>query len=221
MPSKTSRNYSLLDQLIINVDQGIQTLFAHQTIAERENPANQYPEQELSTSERQHVAGLMRVNHTGEVCAQALYQGQAITAKLPQVRAQMQQAASEEEDHLAWCEQRLQELNSRPSITNPIWYSLSLSLGAIAGYLGDQWSLGFVVETERQVVRHLQEHQRSLPAQDLKSRAIVNQMEADESEHATMAVNAGGAELPATIKLLMTTMAKLMTTIVYYPRFGS
>jgi ubiquinone biosynthesis monooxygenase Coq7 len=157
----------------------------------------------------------MRINHVGEVCAQALYQGQATTARLDTVRDKMERAAQEENDHLAWCEQRLEELDSHKSYMNPLWYAGSFAIGAAAGMAGDKWSLGFVVETERQVVRHLEKHLGRLPAQDEKSRAILEQMKVDEAHHATTALQAGGAELPAPIKTAMRISSKLMTTLAY------
>ena len=158
----------------------------------------------------------MRVNHTGEVCAQALYQGQALTATLTPVKAQLEQAAQEENEHLAWCEQRLTELNSRPSLLNPVWYIGSLLIGATAGLAGDRWSLGFVAETEHQVAAHLQSHIEKLPEKDERTRAILQQMYTDEAQHAQMAEKAGAAELPNPIKKLMTKIAQLMTKTSYY-----
>ena len=158
----------------------------------------------------------MRINHCGEVCAQALYQGQALTAKLPEVREKMEQAATEENDHLQWCADRLKELDSHTSFFNPFWYVSSFSIGAVAGLLGDKWSLGFVAETEYQVVRHLQSHLDELPENDKKSRAVIEQMKEDELHHATVAIEAGGAELPTPVKLAMRSMAKVMTKSVYW-----
>jgi len=158
----------------------------------------------------------MRINHTGEVCAQALYQGQALTAKLPTVRQSMERAAQEENDHLAWCETRLRELDNRKSLLNPFWYASSFVLGAAAGLAGDKWSLGFVAETEHQVEAHLNDHLNRLPPQDGKSRAVVTQMKEDEIHHATVALEAGGAALPGPIKLAMKLTSKLMTGSVYY-----
>ncbi len=157
----------------------------------------------------------MRVNHAGEVSAQALYQGQAFTAKLPNVREKMQQAAIEENDHLIWCEERLKELNSHTSLFNPLWYAGSFTIGALAGSAGDKWSLGFVVETENQVVRHLEQHLNSLPTSDAKSKAILEKMKEDELHHATMALESGAAELPKPAKLLMKLTSKIMTKTAY------
>ena len=158
----------------------------------------------------------MRVNHTGEVCAQALYHGQALTAKLPNVRDEMKQAALEEQDHLAWCEDRLKELDSLPSLLNPVWYGLSFGMGAIAGIAGDKYSLGFVAETERQVSLHLQSHLDQLPAHDDRSKRILEQMNQDELHHRESALEAGGVELPFAVKITMTAISKLMTTTSYY-----
>jgi ubiquinone biosynthesis monooxygenase Coq7 len=159
---------------------------------------------------------LMRINHTGEVCAQALYQGQALTAKLPEVRQSMERAAQEENDHLAWCDSRLKAPDNRKSLLNPFWYAGSFMIGAAAGLAGDKWSLGFVAETEHQVEDHLENHLKRLPPQDQKSRAVLEQMKEDEIHHATVALEAGGAELPGPIKLAMKLTSKLMTKSVYY-----
>jgi ubiquinone biosynthesis monooxygenase Coq7 len=209
------RTYSPLDQLAMNMDQALRTVFGRPQVTARENPAGDCAEAELDEAERQHVAGLMRINHVGEVCAQALYQGQALTAKLENVRDSMQRAAQEENDHLAWCEQRLDELHSHKSVLNPFWYGASFAIGAAAGLAGDKWSLGFVAETEQQVVRHLEDHLARLPEQDKKSRAVLEQMKIDEGRHATVALEAGGAELPAPVKKAMRLTSKLMTTTAY------
>lgn len=206
--------HSPLDRLIIQADQMLRTLAGGAVAATRANPAAQ-AESTLEIGERQHAAGLMRINHTGEVCAQALYQGQALTAKLPEVRASMEQAAREEGDHLAWCEERLQELDSRPSLLNPLWYGLSFGLGAVAGLAGDKWSLGFVAETEDQVCKHLEEHLQTLPAGDERSRLILAAMHADEGRHAETARAAGAATLPAPVTLAMHGMARAMKLAVY------
>ena len=179
------------------------------------NPDTEEPSQ-LWVRDAQHVAGLMRVNHSGEVCAQALYHGQALTAKLPHVRQEMQQAAIEEQDHLAWCEDRLKELDSHTSVLNPIWYGLSYGMGAIAGIAGDKYSLGFVAETERQVSQHLQQHLQQLPEHDERSRKILEQMNEDELHHRDTALQAGGVDLPVPVKITMTAISKLMTKTSYY-----
>lgn len=213
-----SRHYSLLDHILINVQNAVTTLYATGRSSARPYPASQTINiaSSLTAAQQQHVAGLMRVNHAGEICAQALYQGQALTAQLDQVREKMTQAAAEEIDHLAWCEQRLTELNSQPSVLNPLWYFHSFLIGAVAGLIGDRWSLGFVVETERQVVQHLSHHLQQLPLTDERSKAILEQMREDEGHHATVALEAGGAELPDAIKQLMQLMSKVMTSSVYY-----
>lgn len=209
------RHYCPMDQLVISADTALRTIFGAAVSSGRTNPAARMKEPELSDSERRHAAGLMRVNHSGEVCAQGLYQGQAVTARLPEVRQSMEQAAQEENDHLNWCEGRLQELGNRKSLLNPLWYLCSFALGALAGAAGDRWSLGFVAETEQQVGRHLEDHLKRLPAQDVKSQAIVRQMREDELRHATNALEAGGAKLPLPIRLGMKLSAKLMTTTAY------
>lgn len=170
---------------------------------------------DLSPQDRTHVAGLMRVNHVGEVCAQALYQSQKFLAKTPETRALLDQAAKEEMDHMAWCEERLKELDSRPSLLNPLWYAGAFGIGLIAGLAGDRWSLGFVAETEKQVERHLDDHLEKLPEADLRSRGIVEQMRMDEIEHGASAMTAGGQELPRPLQTLMAGISKIMTTTAY------
>lgn len=211
-----ARDYTPFDQLLMQMDKAMRTVFGAPPVTERPNPAQAHPEAELAADERRLTAGLMRVNHAGEVSAQALYQGQALTAKLTAIRAKMERAAMEENDHLAWCKQRLRELDSHTSVLNPLWYAGSCAIGALAGLAGDKWSLGFVVETEKQVVKHLAEHLERLPTQDHKSRAILEQMKEDEAHHATTALNAGGAELPDPVKQLMRLTSKLMTATAYY-----
>lgn len=209
------RHYSLMDKFIAEADKALRTIAPHAMQAQRINPASNHVENTLSEAERRHAAGLMRVNHTGEVCAQALYQGQALTARLPDIRAEMEQAAKEEEDHLAWCEERVAELGSHTSYLNPLWYALSFGMGAAAGLAGDKWSLGFVAETEKQVGEHLQSHMSRVPVQDEKTRAIIEQMHHDEAEHMQMALQAGAADLPLPVKQLMTAVAKVMTAAAY------
>ena len=170
---------------------------------------------DLSPQDRTHVAGLMRVNHVGEVCAQALYQSQKLLAKTSETRALLDQAAKEEMDHMEWCEERLKELDSRPSLLNPLWYAGAFGIGLVAGLAGDRWSLGFVAETEKQVERHLDDHLEKLPEADLRSRAIVEQMRIDEIEHGASAMAAGGQELPRPIQTLMAGISKIMTTTAY------
>ena len=211
----TDRHYSFADQLMLNADQALRTLFGRPQVTERPNPADDMPDAELSDVQRDHVARLMRINHTGEVCAQALYQGQALTARDPVVRTSMERSAAEENDHLDWCEQRVEELGGRLSLLNPFWYAGSFAIGALAGVAGDKWSLGFVAETERQVEGHLDEHLEQVPAEDQRTRAILEQMKHDEIEHGQKALDHGGARLPAPIKALMKVTAKIMTTSVY------
>lgn len=206
---------SFRDRCLIQFDMALRTCVPGSSEARRGTPASKFDETELSESERAHAAGLMRINHTGEVCAQALYQGQATTAKLKDVRQSMEQAAAEEIDHLAWCDERLQQLDSQPSILNPLWYALSYGMGAAAGIAGDKWSLGFVAETEDQVCDHLQEHLEKLPTEDHKSKAILEQMIQDEKQHGDIARDAGGAELPLPVKQAMTAMSQLMKTTTY------
>ena len=210
------RNLSLADQLLTQADRALRTIASNITDSARPSPAQQKPEAELSSEESRHVAGLMRINHTGEVCAQGLYQGQALTAKLEHVRHAMQLASDEEEDHLAWCRGRLKDLGSHTSLLNPFFYSASFSIGALAGLAGDRWSLGFVAETEHQVCKHLDNHLQKLPVQDEKSRAILEQMKIDEAQHAETATNAGGAKLPIPVRLGMTLMSKVMTKTTYH-----
>ncbi|WP_231759306.1 2-polyprenyl-3-methyl-6-methoxy-1,4-benzoquinone monooxygenase [Microbulbifer elongatus] len=209
------RQLTGLDRLLLQADRALRTLSPGSPCHERPSPSKSVDEAELSDSERRHAAGLMRVNHSGEVCAQALYQGQALTAKLPQVRAEMEHAANEEIDHLAWCEQRLDELGSRPSVLNPLWYGLSFGIGAAAGKVSDKVSLGFVAATEEQVCKHLESHLQELPAQDEKSRAVVEQMLVDEAKHQHAALDAGGARFPDPVKGLMSLVSKAMTSASY------
>lgn len=203
-----------LDTLICEFDTALRTLAASAQSV-RPHPDQQEEEAELSTIEKQHAAGLMRVNHCGEVCAQALYQGQALTARDPAAREALREAAHEEVEHLAWTERRLAELGSHKSLLNPLWYAGSLAIGVTAGLIGDKWNLGFLAETERQVGAHLQSHLQSLPEQDAKSRAIVAQMYSDEMNHADKAVELGAAELPAPVKLLMQQSSRVMTSLSY------
>ena len=212
----TERHYTPLDKLLVTFDTTVRTLFGQPKITERPNPAKNIEESDMDEKIRDHTARLMRINHTGEVCAQALYQGQALTAKLPEVRANMERAAAEENDHLDWCENRLRELDSRTSYLNPFWYAGSFAIGALAGIAGDKWSLGFVGETERQVEGHLDSHLQQIPESDQKTRAILEQMKTDEIQHGESAMHAGGAELPKPIKEAMKATSKLMTGTVYY-----
>ena len=197
-----------LDQLITTFDLGLRTVFATPH-AGRPYPAHG-PEADLSEAEKAQAAALMRVNHVGEVCAQALYAGQALTAKNENVRAELEQAAREETDHLAWCEQRINELGGRKSLLNPLWFGGAFGIGVVAGLLGDKWNLGFLAETERQVEAHLAGHLQKLPEADAKSRAVVEQMKLDEIKHAQTAVYHGGAPLPMPVKWVMQRAADVM-----------
>lgn len=209
------RNLSFADKLIIGADQALRTVFAPSAGGARKSPAKDIDETTLAENERRHAAGLMRVNHAGEIAAQALYHGQALTARLDGVREAMRKAAQEENDHLAWCEERISELQSRTSLLNPVWYAGSFALGAAAGLTGDRWSLGFVAETERQVVRHLEEHLGRLPKKDMKSRQILEQMKKDEIRHGEAAARAGAKDLPGPLRKLMRLTAKIMTRSAY------
>ncbi len=204
-----------LERLIIAFDNGLRTLFAPAHSA-RPVPGAGLAEAELSAAERELAAALMRVNHTGEICAQALYQGQTLTARNAEARAALGKAAAEETDHLAWTQQRIDELGGRASFLNPLWYAGSFALGAAAGLLGDKWNLGFLAETERQVEGHLAGHLDRLPPQDEKSRVIVDEMKADEARHAHTAVEHGGAELPAPVKRMMKLGSRIMTRTTFW-----
>lgn len=210
------RHYTPFDHLITRLDSTLRTFAGSGVTTARDYPANDIEDTPLAEDQRKHIAGLMRVNHSGEVSAQALYQGQSLTAKDPLVREKLEQAAIEENDHLKWTYLRLQELGSHTSLLNPVWYSGSFALGAFAGAIGDKWSLGFLAETEHQVVKHLESHLEQLPAEDGRSRAILQQMKIDESGHATTAIESGAAELPFPVKKLMTAMSKVMTGTAYY-----
>ena len=208
----TYRHYTPADRLLMGFDQAMRTVFGRPQVTERPNPAEGLSEAETAESEQAHTARLMRINHTGEVCAQALYQGQALTAKLPDVRNSMERAAQEENDHLNWCEGRIKELGSRKSLLNPLWYTSSFMIGATAGLAGDKWSLGFLAETENQVVKHLEGHLQQLPDGDDKSHTILEQMKIDEARHKASALNAGGSALPDPVKKMMTLVSRVMTT---------
>lgn len=210
------RRLSLVDRLIGEADTVLRTLSNRGNQAARPSPAAGHSEAELNSGQRKHVAGLMRVNHTGEVCAQALYQGQALTARLPTVREEMDHAAEEEVDHLVWCEQRLRELDSRPSLLNPAWYGLSFAVGAVAGAVGDKVSLGFVAATEERVCNHLKDHLKQLPEDDRKSRLILQQMLEDEERHGENALEAGGTDFPRPVKDAMTVVSGVMTKTSYW-----
>jgi 3-demethoxyubiquinol 3-hydroxylase len=213
MPRPAARP-SLLDGLIREFDRALRTVAAA-NVAVRPNPAARSPESVSGPAARRHAAALMRVNHAGEIAAQALYHGQALTARNPRVRAALLDAARDETDHLAWCEERVRELDSRTSVLAPVWYAGSFAIGALAGLAGDRASLGFVAETEKQVVEHLESHLHELPPDDERSRRIVEQMRTDEARHGSDARAAGGRELPAPVRALMRGTARLMTRAAY------
>ncbi len=215
-PIVTKRELSPVDRLLATANNALRTVAAPAGRSARTSPADAVPEARLDTSEKSHAAGLMRVNHAGEVAAQALYQGHAAVARDSVVEEQMQQAADEEFDHLAWCEQRLKELGEAPSKLSPLWYAGAFAIGAASGVLGDKWSLGFIAETEKQVCDHLEGHLDDLPERDAKSRAVVTAMREEEQEHGENAVLAGAAELPTPVKKLMQLTAKVMTRTAYW-----
>lgn len=205
----------MIDRLITEFDKGLRTLFADAHSA-RPLPDRGTPEAELTPQEKHKAAALMRVNHCGEVCAQALYNGQALTARSSGARQALIEASAEETEHLAWCSKRIQDLGGHKSLLNPLWYGGSFAIGALAGALGDRWNLGFLAETERQVCKHLEGHLARLPQQDAKSRAILAQMHEDEARHAATAVSHGGAELPLPVRLAMRATSKIMTKMAYW-----
>jgi ubiquinone biosynthesis monooxygenase Coq7 len=207
-------NPSFVDTVVLGVDRVLKTL-ARPPRAERPSPGREVEDVSLSETDTRHAAGLMRVNHTGEVCAQALYEGQALVARDGRVKASLLDAAREEEDHLAWCDERLDQLDSKPSVLNPLWYGLSYALGTATGLMGDKISLGFVAATEDQVCKHLESHLEELPVDDARSRVIVEQMHADEARHGTDARRAGGVEFPQPVKDVMTLISRLMTQTSY------
>ena len=209
-----ARTLSPLDRLLSDAQRSLETVFGDPA-AERPTPGSQEPDIVLEEHERRHAAGLMRINHVGEVCAQALYLGQAAMARDAATRSQLLGAAQEETDHLAWCAQRLRELDSHTSRLNPLWFAGSYAIGALAGWRGDGWNLGFVVETERQVEAHLDEHLRTLPPADARSRAIVREMKADEARHADHALAAGARTLPPPVPALMAAASRLMKAVAY------
>ena len=206
---------SPIDSVICVFDSALRVV-SGVTQARRESPSNKLAQTKLSEEERKHSAGLMRVNHVGEVCAQALYEAQALFARDELTREQFKQAGDEELDHLAWTAERLRELNARPSVFNPLWYAGAFAMGAVAARVGDQQSLGFVVETERQVEAHLNGHLNDLPLQDVRSRAIVTQMRDDEIEHGDAAQKLGAVELPEPVRISMRAMSKIMTSTAYH-----
>ena len=209
------REPSSLDRLLAEADRALRTVFAPAEAPDRTSPGNAHPRVDLDDAQRRHVAGLMRINHAGEVCAQALYYGQAAVARDVGLRAHLMQAAREEGDHLAWCETRLHELGSHPSVLNPFWYAGAFSIGATAGLIGDRLSLGFVVETERQVESHLGEHLARLPDGDERTRAVLQQMKSDEVEHGANAKARGAMELPWPLPRLMQIAADALRAVAY------
>ena len=210
-------NLNRLDNLIAQFDQALRTCTPGAQTGRRVSPAQKADKDstELDSEALKHSAGLMRINHTGEVCAQALYHGQAMTAKLVHVRTSMEDAAAEEIDHLDWCEERLTDLDSRPSMLNPFFYTISFAIGAAAGIAGDKWSLGFVAETEKQVCNHLRDHLDNLPEDDHKSRAVLQQMIIDEEKHGKSAEEAGGAPLPEVVSIAMASVSRVMKLATY------
>jgi len=212
------RHYSLMDRILGEVDHSLRTIYGRPAITERSNPAEGVEESRtMSDQERDLVGRLMRINHAGEVSAQGLYKGQALTAHRKDIADKMERAAMEENDHLAWTESRIREMGAHKSLFGPLWYWGSFGIGAVAGAVGDKWSLGFVNETEKQVVRHLEEHLEQLPDDDKRSRAILEQMKEDEEHHATAAVKYGGAPLPEPVcKVMMPMMSKVMTKLAYW-----
>lgn len=210
------RKYSLLDHIIFSVNATLQTATGQDATITRANPAENIPDTKLSAGEKRHAAALMRINHVGEVCAQALYQGQALTARSSEIQQDLQHAAREEIDHLSWCRERINELGGHTSYLNPAWYIGSLTIGVIAGLAGDKISLGFLAETERQVEQHLSSHLQKLPQNDRKSRSIIEQMRDDEIKHATFAEQAGATKLPTPVKFMMKCLSKVMTQTAYW-----
>ncbi len=210
------RQLSPLDKLLAGANNALRTVATPAGRPARRNPAKDIEDADLDATQKAHAAGLMRVNHAGEVAAQALYQGHATVARNKGIEEQMKRAANEEFDHLAWCEQRIHELGSAPSRLSPLWYAGAYAIGAASGVLGDKWSLGFIAETEKQVCAHLDSHLDDLPEADVKSRAIVNQMRDEEQQHGESAIDAGAAELPSPIVRLMRATAKIMTKTAYW-----
>ncbi|MGB5278062.1 MAG: 2-polyprenyl-3-methyl-6-methoxy-1,4-benzoquinone monooxygenase [Gammaproteobacteria bacterium] len=210
------RDYSLFDRFLIHTDTALRTIAGQPVATHRPYPAADIEDCTLDAAESRRVAGLMRVNHAGEVSAQALYQGQALTARNREIVEKLEQAALEENDHLLWTQNRLKELGDRTSLLNPLWYAGSFAIGAFAGALGDKWNLGFLAETEQQVVRHLDSHLDKIPVCDGRSRAILEQMRIDEAKHAMTALDHGGKPVPMPVKKLMRAMSKVMTGSAYW-----
>ena len=216
MNSQKSSSTNLVDSLIVEFDRALRSVVGSTPMRRPVPLAQQQSEITLTNEQQKHAAGLMRINHVGEVCAQALYQSQKLHAKSSDLKEKLDHAALEEEDHLAWCAHRLEELNAKPSIFNPFWYAGSFVLGSLAGLAGDQISLGFVAETEKQVEHHLDGHLQELPTNDYKSRAIVDQMRVDEIAHGQMAIKEGGVQLPLSVQKAMKIMSKVMTSTAYH-----
>lgn len=210
------RNYTLFDHICLGFDQALRAVSGKPKTTGRPYPAKSVPETDMTAQQVRYAAGLMRINHAGEVCAQALYHGQGLVSSRRDVKQKMEHAAIEEGDHLAWCSSRLVELNSHKSYLNPLWYAGSFMIGLTAGVIGDKWSLGFLAETEHQVVKHLEKHLDLLPAADQKSRAILSQMQTDEATHRDDAIQAGAAVLPSFIKKLMAFSSKIMVKTTYW-----
>lgn len=209
------KSFSLIDRVLIELEHSLRTCHVKPSLGSRPYPATDLPDTDLSEQESQHTASLMRVNNAGEVAAQGLYRGQAITARKESIKADMLEAANEENEHLNWCQTRLHELGSGTSLLDPVWYWGSFGIGLSAGLAGDKWSLGFVEETEKQVTQHLQSHLQKIPAQDQRSRAILETMKEDEQKHAVNAHNAGAAKLPLVIQNAMNLVSKCMTFSAY------
>lgn len=210
------RQYSLIDRLCLTVDQALRALSDTSHTTGAANPAKDIEETKLTEQQRKHSAGLMRVNHAGEICAQALYHGQGLVSKDPQIQEKMRSAAIEEGDHLNWCKTRLNELSSHTSYLKPLWYAGSFCIGMTAGMVGDKWSLGFLAETEHQVIKHLAKHREALPVEDLKSLSILKKMEADETKHKDEAIHLGAKELPWVVKCGMNLVSKIMVRTAYW-----
>jgi 3-demethoxyubiquinol 3-hydroxylase len=210
------RHYNLADKICLGIDQALRALAGQVHTSQVPYPAKKISDADMTPAEQKHAAALMRINHTGEICAQALYHGQGAASRNDQVQFNMQQAALEEGDHLDWCKLRLDELNSHTSYLNPLWYAGSFCIGLTAGMIGDAWSLGFVAETEAQVIKHLEKHRQLLPKQDARSHAILKKMELDEAKHRNDAIAAGARELPMPVKKIMSLVSKIMVKTVYW-----
>lgn len=210
------RHYTFLDRICFGIDQAVRALANNPKTSGAPHPAKGIDEHSMNDNERKHAAALMRINHAGEICAQALYHGQGVISRSKEVQVKMQHAAIEEGDHLAWCKKRLDELHSHTSYLNPLWYAGSFCIGMAAGMIGDKWSLGFVAETERQVIKHLEGHLHLLPKQDQRSYKIIERMEKDEAKHRDEAIAAGAHELPNVIKEIMAITSKIMVKTTYW-----